>query len=190
VARMAVAAGAEIVNDVSGLRWDAAMAETVAELKCGVVIMHTRGAPSEWRELPPEPRIVELVKRELQERVDVARLAGVADEKILLDPGFGFGKNFAENVPLLSRFEEFAELGFPLLAGTSRKSFLGRVVASRLAEIGGEKVDDLPASERLMGTVASTVIAAMKGAQVVRVHDVKAVVEAMAIVDAIKQAES
>jgi dihydropteroate synthase len=88
---------------------------------------------------------------------------------------------------LLSRFEEFAELGFALLAGTSRKSFLGRVVASRLAEIAGERVDDLVASERLVGTVASTVIAAMKGAQVVRVHDVKAVVEAMAVVDAVKR---
>jgi dihydropteroate synthase len=187
VARSAVDAGAEIVNDVSGLRWDSAMAATVAELKCGSVIMHTRGVPAEWRELPPEPQIVELVKRELQERVDLARRAGVADESIVLDPGFGFGKNFAENLPLLSRFEEFAELGFALLAGTSRKSFLGRVVASRLAEIAGEKVDDLPASERLVGTVASTVIAAMKGAQVVRVHDVKAVVEAMAVVDAVKR---
>jgi dihydropteroate synthase len=187
VARKAVEAGAEIVNDVSGLRWDSAMAGTMAQLKCGVVIMHTRGVPSEWRELPPEPQIVELVKRELQERVDLARQAGVADECIVLDPGFGFGKNFAENLPLLSRFEEFAELGFPLLAGTSRKSFLGRVVASRLAEIAGEKVDDLAPSERLMGTIASTVIAAMKGAQIVRVHDVKAVVEAMAVVDAVRR---
>lgn len=187
VARSAVDAGAEIVNDVSGLRWDSAMAAAVAELKCGVVIMHTRGVPAEWRELPPEPQIVEVVKRELQERVDLARRAGVADESIVLDPGFGFGKNFAENLPLLSRFEEFAELGFALLAGTSRKSFLGRVVASRLAEIAGEKVEDLAASERLVGTVASTVIAAMKGAQVVRVHDVKAAVEAMAVVDAVKR---
>jgi dihydropteroate synthase len=187
VARKAVEAGAEIVNDVSGLHWDSAMAATVAELKCGVVIMHTRGVPSEWRELPPEPAIVEIVKRELGEQVELALKAGVARESIVLDPGFGFGKNFEENVPLLSRFDEFAELGYPLLAGTSRKSFLGRIVAARLSEIAGEKVDDLSPSERLTGTIASTVIAAMKGAQVVRVHDVKAVVEAMAVVDAAKR---
>ncbi len=189
VARSAIVAGAEIVNDVSGLRWDLAMAATVAELQCGVVIMHTRGVPSEWRELPPEPKIVEVVKQELRERVDVALKAGVDCASIVLDPGFGFGKNFEENIPLLARFEEFAELGFPLLAGTSRKSFLGRVVGARMAEIEGEKAKDLAPSDRLIGTLASTVIAAMKGAHVVRVHDVRAAVEAMAIVDATRAAE-
>jgi len=184
VARSAVKAGAEIVNDVSGLRWDGEMAAAVAELKCGVVIMHTRGVPSEWRDLPLEPNIVEVVKRELRERVDVALKAGVDRENIVLDPGFGFGKNFEENFPVLARFEEFAELGFPLLAGTSRKSFLGRVVGARLAEIAGVPAEDLGPSDRLIGSVASTVIAAMKGAHVVRVHDVRATVEAMAVVDA------
>lgn len=186
VARRAVQAGAEIVNDVSGLRWDKAMAATVAELGCGVVIMHTRGVPSEWRDLPPEPEIVDVVKRELRERVNEAVAAGVKRERIVLDPGFGFGKNYEENVPLLAKFEEFAELGFPLLAGTSRKSFLGRVVAARRAEIAGEKVEDLGPSHRLTATVASNVIAAMKGAAVVRVHDVREAVEAMAVVDAVK----
>ena len=186
VAARAVEAGAQIVNDVSGLGWDAEMAATVGRLKCGVVIMHTRGVPSEWRELPPEPRIVEVVKRELGERVQKALAAGVARESIVLDPGFGFGKNYEENLPVLARFEEFAELGFPLLAGTSRKSFLGRIVAERLSEIGGENSKDLPPQQRLMGTVSSTVIAAMKGAHVVRVHDVREAVEALAIVDAVR----
>jgi dihydropteroate synthase len=186
VARRAVQAGAEIVNDVSGLRWDKAMAATVAELGCGVVIMHTRGVPSEWRDLPPEPNIVEVVKRELQERVSDAEKVGVQRERIVLDPGFGFGKNFEENMPLLSRFEEFKELGFPLLAGTSRKSFLGRVVAQRRSEIAGEKVIDLGPSHRLVGTIASNVIAAMKGAAIVRVHDVPEGVDAMALVDGLK----
>jgi dihydropteroate synthase len=186
VARRAVRAGAEIVNDVSGLRWDGAMASTVAELGCGVVIMHTRGVPSEWRDLPPEPKIVEVVKRELEERVADAVKAGLRREHIVLDPGFGFGKNFEENMPLLSNFEEFAELGFPLLAGMSRKSFLGRVVAARLSEIAGEKVKELGPSERIVGTVASNVIAAMKGAAILRVHDVREAVEAMAVVDAVK----
>ena len=188
VAERAIQAGAQIVNDVSGLGWDAEMAETVGRLKCGVVIMHTRGIPSEWRTLPPEPKIVDVVKRELGERVEKALAAGVARENIVLDPGFGFGKNYEENLPVLARFGEFAELGFPLLAGTSRKSFLGRIVAERLSEVGGEKLKDLPPQQRLVGTIASTAIAVMKGAHVVRVHDVREAVEALAIVDAVRAA--
>jgi dihydropteroate synthase len=185
VARRAVEAGAEIVNDVSGLRWDDAMAETVAKLCCGLVMMHTRGVPSEWRKLAPEPQIVELVTRELGERLDLAMKAGIGRESIVLDPGFGFGKNFEENVPMLARFEEFAKLGFPLMAGTSRKSFLGRIVGRRIAEIEGGDAKDLPPKQRVNATVASSVIAVMKGAQVIRVHDVREVVEALAIVDAV-----
>lgn len=186
VARKAVAAGAEIVNDVSGLRWDSAMAATVAELECGLVMMHTRGLPMEWRKLPPEPKIVELVKRELVERVNAAKQAGITSARIVLDPGFGFGKNFEENIPMLARFEEFAELGFPLLAGTSRKSFLGRVVAKRMAELTGEIGGEAAPSDRLNATMASTVIAVMKGAHVVRVHDVRAAIEAVAVADAVE----
>lgn len=152
--------------------------------------MHTRGVPSEWRDLPPEPNIVEVVKRELKERVADAENAGVQRERIVLDPGFGFGKNFEENMPLLSKFEGFKELGLPLLAGTSRKSFLGRVVAQRRSEIAGEKVIDLGPSHRLVGTITSNVIAAMKGAAIVRVHDVQEAVDAMALVDGVKAQKS
>ncbi len=129
VARAAVGAGAEIVNDVSGFRWDAQMAKTVAELKCGAVLMHMRGRPEEWRTLPPPGDIVLLVKRELKEWAEKAVLAGVRRERIVLDPGFGFGKSFDENYPLLGRFSELQVAGFPLLAGTSRKSFIGRTLA-------------------------------------------------------------
>ena len=175
VARVAVEAGAEIVNDVSGLGWDPEMASTVADLKCGVVIMHTRGVPSEWRELPPEPRIVEVVKKEMGERVAKALAAGVARESIVLDPGFGFGKNFEENYPLLAGLEELAELGLPIMAGTSRKSFVGRASGS-----------EAPASDRLSGSLATMVMSIMKGAHIVRVHDVKESVEAARVVDAVR----
>jgi dihydropteroate synthase len=106
VARAAVNAGAEIVNDVSGLRWDPQMAKTVADLKCGTVLMHMRGRPEEWRNLPPAGDMVLLVKRELKEWAERAVLTGVRRERIVLDPGFGFGKSFDENYPLIARFEQ------------------------------------------------------------------------------------
>src|SRR5438552_8557775 len=110
VARAAVASGAEIVNDVSGFRWDPQMARTLAELKCGVVLMHARGRPEEWKTLPSASDIVVLVKRELRDWAETAVRAGVKRDRIVLDPGFGFGKSFQENYPLLKRFEEFHEL--------------------------------------------------------------------------------
>src|SRR5205823_13924270 len=128
VARAALSAGAEIVNDVSGFRWDPQMAKTVAEMKCGAILMHMRGRPEEWRTLPPPGDIVLLVKRELKDWAEKAVVAGVRRERIVLDPGFGFGKSFDENYPLLSRFSELQSAGFPLLAGNSRKSFIGRTL--------------------------------------------------------------
>ncbi len=180
VARAAVGAGAEIVNDVSGFRWDPHMAKTVADLKCGVVLMHMRGRPEEWRTLPPPGDIVLLVKRELKEWAEKAVLAGVRRERIVLDPGFGFGKNFEENYPLIARFGELQAAGFPLLAGTSRKSFIGRTLAT-----DGTTV---PPEARIYGTLASQTALILKGAHVVRTHDVKASVEAARIADAILQA--
>jgi len=181
VARAAVGAGAEIVNDVSGLRWDPAMAKTVAELKCGVVLMHMRGRPEEWRNLPPPGDVVLLVKRELKDWAERAILVGVRRERIVLDPGFGFGKRFEENYPLMLRFHELQAAGFPLLVGTSRKSFIGRTLAD-----GAGK--DVPPERRLYGTLASQTVLILKGAHIVRTHDVKASLEAAKIVDAILQA--
>src|SRR5262249_9006796 len=119
VARAAIKAGAEIVNDVSGLRWDTEMATTVAELKCGVVLMHMRGRPEEWRSLPPPGDVVLLVKRELKDWAEQAILVGVRRERIVLDPGFGFGKRFDENYPLVARFNQLPSPCFPLLLRTS-----------------------------------------------------------------------
>jgi dihydropteroate synthase len=180
VARAAVAAGAEIVNDVSGLRWDALMPRTIAEIKCGAVLMHMRGRPEEWRTLPPPGDIVLQVKRELREWAEAAVLAGVRRERIALDPGFGFGKNFEQNYPLLARFQELQSLGFPLLAGTSRKSFLGRTLAK-----GGI---DASLDGRLYGNLAAHTALILKGAHILRTHDVKAAVDAARVTDLILDA--
>jgi dihydropteroate synthase len=177
VASAAVAAGAEIVNDVSGLHWNAGMASTIAGLKCGAVLMHMRGRPEGWRNLPPLENPVALVKKELGEIADSAMVGGIARDHIVLDPGFGFGKNYDENYPLLAHFDELHELGFPLLSGTSRKSFIGRTVSG-----DGKRV---PPEGRLHGTIATITASILKGAHMIRVHDVKPAVEAAKVADAI-----
>ena len=180
VARAAVGAGAEIVNDVSGFRWDPQMAKAVADLKCGAVLMHMRGRPEEWRTLPPPGDVVLLVKRELKDWAEKAVLAGIRRERIVLDPGFGFGKSFDENYPLLGRFSELQAAGFPLLAGTSRKSFIGRTLA--------KDGKDAPVEDRLYGTLATQVALILKGAHVLRTHDVRPAAEAARVADAILSA--
>ncbi len=175
VARAAVQAGAEIVNDVSGFRWDPAMMKALAELKCGAVLMHMRGRPQEWRKLPHVTDMFMLVKRELRERADAATMAGIKRERVVLDPGFGFGKSFEENYPLLKRFQEFHELRYPLLAGVSRKSFIGRAVS--------RNGDDAPVQDRAFATVAAETALVLKGAQIIRTHDVKLCYDAMRIAD-------
>ena len=178
VARAAVETGAEIVNDVSGLRWDPQMAKTVADLKAGVVLMHMRGRPEEWRNLPSPGDVVLLVKRELKDWAERAVLAGVRRERIVFDPGFGFGKRFEENYPLIARFQDLQAAGFPLLVGTSRKSFIGRT-------LGSGKENDVPPERRLYGTLATQTALLLKGAHILRTHDVTASLEAAKIVDAI-----
>jgi dihydropteroate synthase len=175
VARAAVKAGAEIVNDVSGFLWDPQMRKTLAELKCGVVLMHMRGRPADWHTLPPLTDVVTVVKRELRERCEAAVIAGMKRERMVIDPGFGFGKNREENYPLLRRFEEFHELRFPLLVGVSRKSFLGRALA--------HNGTDVAVADRLFGTLAAETVAIMKGAHIIRTHDVRACADAVRIAD-------
>jgi len=175
VARAAVEAGAEIVNDISGFLWDPKMRKTLSELRCGAILMHMRGRPDEWRNLPPASDIVTLVKRELGERVDAAMMAGIRRERIMLDPGFGFGKNFQENYPLLKRFEEFHQLRYPLLVGISRKSFIGRALA--------RDGKDAAISERIHGTTAAETVAILKGAHIIRTHDVRVCADAVRIAD-------
>ncbi len=175
VAGAAVEAGAEIVNDVSGFRWDPKMIKTLAALKCGAVMMHMRGRPEEWRNLPPVSDIVMLVKRELREWVDFAVTKGVRREGIVLDPGFGFGKSLEQNYPLLKRFDELHGLRYPLLAGVSRKSFIGRALA--------RNGKDATLEDRLLGTVAAEAALILKGAHIIRTHDVRACVDAVRIAD-------
>jgi len=179
-AQLAIAAGAEIVNDVSGFLWDPEMAAACAGLSCGVVLMHARGKPAEWATLPAlaANEVVPLVKRELAERAEAALAAGVSRERIVLDPGFGFGKMGDENYALLAGFSELQELDFPLLAGASRKGFLLHTLEART---GAEP----SAKSRLHATLAVHTAAILAGASIVRVHDVRAAVEAAAIADAI-----
>lgn len=180
-ARAALAAGAEIINDVSGLSWDAEMAEVCAGAGCGVVLMHTRGRPEEWRTqalLKPD-ELLATVRGGLTESLERAATAGVAPGAIVLDPGYGFGKRFGENYALLARQMELLSLGCPLLAGLSRKSFLGHTLAPLY---GGESA---PVDARETASVAAMVAAILHGASIVRMHEVRAAVEAARIADAV-----
>ena len=185
-ARAAVRAGAEIVNDVSGFEWDSAMARTVADTGCGVVLMHTRGRPSQWRTQPrlAPAQVVPLVFSGLCERLTSAEAAGVASERILADPGFGFGKIDHENIVLLAGLHRLHELGRPLLVGLSRKGFLGQLVRHVQGTEG-------PASEsRRVATIAGNVAAILAGAHILRVHDLQVAREAAAVADALLEAEA
>ncbi|MBI2678320.1 MAG: dihydropteroate synthase [Candidatus Koribacter versatilis] len=181
VARAAISAGADIVNDVSGMTWDPAMSEILAGLQCGALLMHTRGRPDEWKALPEFADPFGEVHRGLDQLARDAARAGIARNCIVLDPGFGFGKRYEENYPLLARFGELHALGFPLAAGTSRKSFLGRIIAGE----GMHAKEDAPPGERLHASVAAAVITILAGAHIVRVHDVKETVEAARVADAV-----
>ena len=182
VARTAVDAGAEIVNDVSAMRWDANMEQTVKELQCGVVLMHTRGKPEEWLKMQPSPDIVAEVKADFRNWTQQATAKGIGRERIVLDPGFGFGKKFEGNYPLLAGLSELHELGYPVLSGTSRKSFIGRTLA--------RQGQDLPMGERIYGTLATVTASALQGAHIVRVHDVKPAYEAVKVADEILKSHS
>jgi dihydropteroate synthase len=179
VGREAVSSGVEIVNDVSAGRWDKRMPTVLAELQCGCVLIHSRGRPEEWHGLPPieSDELIKSVLSELENAAQVAIVAGVEKQRIVLDPGFGFGKSFNDNYPLLARLPELQKLGFPLLSGTSRKSFIGRTLA--------KNGKDAPADQRINGTIASAVASVLKGAHVVRVHDVAPVAEAVKVADAV-----
>ncbi|MGC2639785.1 MAG: dihydropteroate synthase [Acidobacteriaceae bacterium] len=180
-ARAAMAAGAEIVNDISGFTWDPAMPDTCAALTCGVVLMHTRGRPPKWRTQPrlDAAAVLPLVRDGLEHSLDLAQTAGIARDRIVLDPGYGFGKAFDNNYPLFAHQDDLLALGRPLLVGVSRKSFLGRTAG---AARGGP---DLPVEERGAATLAAITAAILAGASIIRVHEVRPAVDAAAIADAI-----
>ena len=181
VAEAALQAGAQMINDVWGLRADPNLAHVAARGKAPVVLMHNRSKPtnievrarlgqaylgSEYKDL------LEDVKRELMESVQIARSAGIPDERIILDPGIGFGKTIQQNLELINRLDEVRQLGFPVLLGTSRKSFIGYSL-------------DLPADQRLEGTAATVAVGITRGADIVRVHDVEAMVRVARMTDAL-----
>lgn len=177
-------AGAEIINDVSGLTWDTSMAGVVAQTGCGLVLMHARGLPGEWKSLPglEGEAVVPLVFAGLCEQLAQAEAAGIRTERIAIDPGFGFGKRGAENFALLARLGRLRELGRPLLIGLSRKGFLGDAVKPlqrKKMELG---------EARRIATAAANVAAILAGAHVLRVHDLQAAQEAAAIADAVLSA--
>jgi dihydropteroate synthase len=180
-ARASLAAGAQIVNDVSGFAWDAEMPQVCAEAHGGLVLMHTHGHPEEWRTQPePEPdALLASVREGLAASLATAARAGIPLEAIVLDPGYGFGKGFDGNYALLARQAELLALGRPLLAGLSRKSCLGRTLAPLH---GGH---DAPANARESASLAALTAAILHGASIVRVHAVRPAVEAARIADAI-----
>ena len=172
VAEAALDGGATMVNDVTALRADPELAGPCAERGCEVVLMHMQGSPRTMQENPTYEDVVDDVRAFLAERVEAAMAAGIAEERIWVDPGIGFGKTAEHNLELLRRLGELRELGRPILVGTSRKSFLGKLT--------GRDV-----SGRIGGTVASNVLALRAGAEMLRVHDVREVREAALVAEAI-----
>jgi dihydropteroate synthase len=185
-AQAALKAGAQIINDVSGFHWDAELPGVCAQFACGVVLMHTRGRPDTWssqQKLAPEA-LMETVRAGLMTSLKVADEAGIARESVVVDPGYGFGKKFDENYVLLARQAELLELARPLLAGVSRKSFLGHTLAALL---GGKTA---PLEARETASIAAMVTSILNGASIVRVHNVSLAVEAARIADAVSAAKA
>jgi len=172
VARRAIDAGADLVNDVTGLSADGHMAAVVGQAGVPLVLMHMRGTPETMADLPPSPDVLADIEEGWRQGLARAAAAGVAAEKVILDPGLGFGKNAAENLLILNRLGRLLAFGRPLLVGASRKRFIGAVL-------------DQPVEQRLMGSVAAAAAAVLRGAHVVRVHDVGATRAAVRLLDAI-----
>ena len=183
-ARAAAKAGAEIVNDVSGLLWDSAMANAVAETGCGLVLMHTRGRPPEWKGMAAlgRDRVLRHVVEGLVEGIAMAEISGIRTDAIVLDPGFAFGKVGTENFTLLKEMSLFHQLGRPILVGISRKGFLGEAVRRVQPQ---ERRSAPPSVSRREATLAANVAAVLAGVHIVRVHDLQATREVVAVADAV-----
>jgi len=172
IAEEALDAGAALINDISALRFDPRMASVVARSGAGVILMHMQGTPATMQRTASYTYVVEDVRAFLAARLEVAQQAGIPRDRILLDPGIGFGKNCEHNVTLLNHLDAFQTLGRPIVVGVSRKAFLGKIL--------GRTID-----ERLMGTAGAVAVAIMKGARVIRVHDVAPIRDVVKIVEAI-----
>lgn len=177
VAEIALGAGAEIVNDVSGLRYDPGLAVVTARQRAPIILMHMRGIPRTMQKRPFAKDVLRDVREGLRESVSVARKAGVAKSQIVLDPGIGFGKSYGQNYELIARLAELEKLGFPLLVGTSQKGFIG----ATLARDGMPR----PPAERIWGTAATVAASILNGAHIVRVHDVAEMVQVARVTDCV-----
>ena len=180
VAHAALKAGAEIINDISGLRFEPSLADEAARVNAGLLLMHSRGTPKDMQQIPFAEDVMSDVITGLHESIRLANQHGVADEHLAVDPGIGFGKSVEQNLELIAKLDqlarEFSDL--PIVIGTSRKSFLGKLL------------NGAPADQRLYGTIATVVASVLNGAHIVRVHDVKEAAEAVRVADAIKSVPS
>jgi dihydropteroate synthase len=205
VAEIALGAGAEIINDVSALRYDPRIAEVVADKKCGLILMHMRGEPGTMQKIAFAKDVIADVTRDLRAALSIARKAGVEKSQIVLDPGIGFGKSFPQNYELLRKLPELAKLGYPLTVGTSRKAFLGHTLALAKERAFDERPASqsrhsaradasaklttlrsnrpVPPEERLFATAATVAASILAGAHIVRVHDVAEMAQVAAVTD-------
>lgn len=172
VARQVLERGASIINDISGLRFDPQMSRVVAEFGCPVIVMHIKGTPKNMQDNPVYKDVIGEVKAYLQESLDLAVNAGLAREKVIIDPGIGFGKTTAHNLKILQRLQEFKTLGQPILMGTSKKTFIGKTL-------------ELPVQQRDFGTAATVALSIAGGADIVRVHSVREMKQVAQMADAI-----
>lgn len=174
VAKHALDAGASIVNDISGLRFDPEMPKVVSEYNVPVIIMHIKGRPKDMQQNPVYEALIPEIMDYLRISIRLANKFGISDDKIIIDPGIGFGKTFEHNLEITKNLKEFTLLGRPVAVGVSRKAFIGKILG------------DLPPSERLEGTAAAVAISIFNGANIVRVHDVKEMAKVAKVADAIK----
>lgn len=174
VAREILDLGADMINDISGLQFDPEMGSVVAERNCPVVIMHILDTPKNMQQHPQYADVIEEIRAYFVARIEWAHHAGITDQQIILDPGIGFGKTVEHNYRIVGEVGRFASLGYPVLLGASRKSFIGKSL-------------DLPVNERLEGSLAAAVIGAWQGADILRVHDVKETLRAIQLTDAIQR---
>ncbi len=177
IAEKAIGLGASIVNDISGFQFDKNMAKVVSKKNVSLIIMHIKGTPKNMQENPIYTNVVEEIKNFFKEKIKYALDNGIKKEKILLDPGIGFGKTTEHNIQILKNIKSFKELGFPLVIGTSRKSFIGRILGNEENPLGPE--------ERLEGSIATYVWSTIQGVDILRVHDVKQTKRALKVIERI-----
>ena len=175
VAQKALEAGASMVNDISGLRFDAAMPEVIARYKVPVVMMHIKGKPRNMQNDPAYEALIPEIMDYFRISIRLAKKFGIPEDLMIIDPGIGFGKTFDHNLEILNNLEQFTLLEKPLLVGPSRKAFIGKIL------------DNTPATDRIEGTAAAVAVSIMKGANIVRVHDVKEMARVAKVVDAIRR---